>query len=353
MVNCKSWALSTAVAFRVCAAAAHGATISEDLSFIAEDSLFGTAPIGDFSVGPASFGVKDLAEVHYSAAASSGTVRADVQTRLRAVHPDRLSFGEAVSTPVGLSLERGRIDLPDPFPSIPGPYAIGRFHTEFGIEAELNVEVFGAVDIRLLNIDGLLSTSATSLSFTTDPFGVVANEPFNDRIKDSDKAKIASKGNIVKVLGAKFGAKASVFLTQSSKLSFGDLIGTVEARHEDGTLVTEDFALDRSDEVLMNLQREGLWSLSLTSITVDDADFSSDFGLGIGGKACVIVCAKIKPGSLPIGSSSFGLDFSKRSMDLATILVTPPIVPIPAGLPLLLSGFGALAVFRHRRTARS
>ena len=333
--------LTTALALGLWAGSSYSATIAENLTFTAEDSLFGSAPVADFSVGPGSFGVSGIAEVHYDAQASSGTVEADLRTRLQAIHPDTLSFGQAASTPVNLSLEREFINLPGPLAPFALPLGIASFQTAFGADANVSVELFKAADVNLVGIGGIVETSATSAP--------AHDEPFNAQFSDSGEAKIASKGDFI----LNVGAEVSVYLSQQSTLSFGDLVGTVEARHEDGTLVTQDFALDQSVDLFMNLQREGLWTLSLSSITVDNAEFSSDFGFRIGGEACAVFCADIKSGVLSFGSADVGLDFSERSMDLATILVTPEqfVVPVPAGLPLLLSGFGALAIVRRRRSA--
>ena len=337
--------LTTALALGLWAGSSYSATIAENLTFTAEDSLFGSAPVADFSVGPGSFGVSGIAEVHYDAQASSGTVEADLRTRLQAIHPDTLSFGHAASTPVNLSLEREFINLPGPLAPFALPLGIASFQTAFGADANVSVELFSAADVNLVGIGGIVETSATSVP--------AHDEPFNEQFSDSGEARIASKGAIECFLGVCGGAEVSVYLSQQSTLSFGDLVGTVEARHEDGTLVTQDFALDQSVDLFMNLQREGLWTLSLSSITVDNAEFSSDFGFRIGGEACAVFCADIKSGVLSFGSADVGLDFSERSMDLATILVTPEqfVVPVPAGLPLLLSGFGALAIVRRRRSA--
>ena len=333
--------LTTALALGLWAGSSYSATIAENLTFTAEDSLFGSAPVADFSVGPGSFGVSSIAEVHYNAQASSGTVEADLRTRLQAIHPDTLSFGQAASTPVNLSLEREFINLPGPLAPFALPLGIASFQTAFGADANVSVELFSAADVNLVGIGGIVETSATSVP--------AHDEPFNEQFSDSGEAKIASKGDII----FNVGAEVSVYLSQQSTLAFGDLVGTVEARHEDGTLVTQDFALDQSVDLFMNLQREGLWTLSLSSITVDNAEFSSDFGFRIGGEACAVFCADIKSGVLSFGSADVGLDFSERSMDLATILVTPEqfVVPVPAGLPLLLSGFGPLAIVRRRRSA--
>ena len=70
--------LTTALALGLWAGSSYSATIAENLTFTAEDSLFGSAPVADFSVGPGSFGVSSIAEVHYDAQASSGTVEADL-----------------------------------------------------------------------------------------------------------------------------------------------------------------------------------------------------------------------------------------------------------------------------------
>lgn len=343
-----------ALAFGLWVPVAQAATVVEDLNFSAASSLFGSGPSGELTLGPDSFGVPGLAEVHYEASLNTGTVDARVVTRLEATHPDEISFAAAAATPVDLALQRFPLVLPDPFPNLQGPFGIGSFETEFGVEADVTVEVFGRADLNLLNIDRRLETSATSLQFTTNPLGVVPNEPFNDSIDAEDETRIARAGSIrrIPLTNIRFGARATVFVTQESELSFGNLIGTVRATHDSGTVVTESFALDRADAVLLDLQKTGDWMLDLIGITVE-ADFSSEFGLRLGGRVCVVFCGRISSGILPFGSASFDLDFSERTIALGTLTVLPEtqIVPLPAGLPLLLSGFCALGLLRRKRRA--
>lgn len=178
--------------------------------------------------------------------------------------------------------------------------------------------------------------------------------PFGETVAADDAERIAQAGRIYRDpwLGTRWGARATVDAVQESELVFGDLLGTVHATHEDGTLVTRSFAFDEAESVLLDLQRQGLWQLALSGLTVE-GDFASEFGIEIGGRACVVVCAGISSGFIPIGSSSFDLDFSQAALTLATVRVLPEgqVVPLPAGLPLLVGALGSLALVRRRRPA--
>lgn len=193
-------------------------------------------------------------------------------------------------------------------------------------------------------------------------------------LDDSDKTDVAGVGP-----NSGFGILLQTQLTLDASIETSfeltEIDGLVRATHSSGA--TREGAFDifsAMDSVDLDLSLAGAWDLDLVGVRVRNLFDSSlglavparvGFGFGFGascgdlttdsdnGFGCVTDTGAVatSPQLTLIDPAPFEINFGTRSADIGGLTVLappPPVIPVPASLPLLAAGIGGLAFWRRR-----
>lgn len=323
------------------AGVAGAASVTKDLSFSKTTGLFGGSSSGfGFSAkGSQDIGIGTL---YYDAGANSGTVTAANNSEITANYDEVLSFGDAADAKINLSLAGAddEIVIPSPFNGLPPlviPVPNSSFSTEFGAGVEVGVKnLFGLTDWAFIDEGARLNAAGAS-------FGNFALS-----MTGTDRDQLTGVGPDLLVVSL----TANADVKQTSTLTYGNLIGKVQATHSSGETRTASFDFASNTMLGLDLQLAGDWDLDLIGVDIMNT-FSSRFSLIVRGEACAFgQCGDLDIAEVTFANiSPFTIDFSAKNLDIGGIkvLAAPTAVPLPAGMPLILLGLGTLAALRSRR----
>ena len=311
-------------------------TYSTFLSYSASQSLFGGA--STFSLGTSGTVNLGLGSLDYDIGVSSGTVDASVRAALSADFSRNVALADASSTSFKLNL-----DAPSTGSGL-------SFRTSFGAGVEVNASLFNTFDFNLIDEGARLDLSETNTSF----LGRRQN-PFGDSISDTENDSLVGVGpdNIFLTLNATGNVE------QTSTLDVDGLTGILRATHSSGVVRQASFDFTDMTTLNLDLSLDGTWDLSILNAGVDNS-FSSEFDFFVRGAAGAFG-QTLSLDTPRIGFADvnpFALNFGTLNRSLGSIVVTAPVVeppvdvvPLPAGMPLLLAGVGGFALLRRRKRA--
>ena len=325
--------------------AAGAATVTTSFSFSGSDDIFGGG--GGFDTST-SVDV-GIATIGFGARASTGEVDATAKADVRAEFADAVELGTSAAvalTVSGLS---------------------GSFDTFLGARATstLDIKPFLGINPGPVTVgpDYSLSTSkSSSMSFGTN-------------ITDGDDPRLTGAG-LSGFSGLTVRAETTLNASQDSFYKLTDLTGLVQATHlGTGTTLMDSFSLESDRFGSFDFGLTGDWALELVGVTMKNL-FDANFGLSTGYEVGVAVgfnCGNLATDSdngfgcvgdagvsgtsdqlTLLNGTPFQIDFGTSSASLGNINVFSTAisaVPLPAGLPMLLSALGIFGLLRRRRMA--
>lgn len=336
--------------------AMYAATVNSVLSYEKNNvGLDGGSAVGFDKFTSADLGI---AKLRFGAKASGGEVDAEASIGFSTTFANSVVLDDAGSVSVDLNLN----SLSFGYEAFTGAEA-GAF-VDFDSFSGINLPEFAIVG------DGFtLNTSASKNSFG------------NTGIK-RDTEKIAGVGPSVS-LGLGIRAEVTLDASQSTSFSVSDLQGNLLATHSSGATQMQSFSLLTDPTKMLDLSLEGDWSLQLQDVfLVNSFDSSTGlsagyelglaFGEVFGGcgdysidsdnensfvppRACVAdtgVSGDTSELSL-INPSPFSIAWGSKTVNLGSISVfaAPAVVPLPAGMPLLIAALGILRLVKRRKEA--
>lgn len=316
------------------------ASISADLSFSASDDLFvnggGFDESANINLG--------FATVDFGARASTGNVNADVEAKITANYKERLQKSESGAAEVDLSASNVR----------------SAFDTFVGATAGVGVN-FGRIDFGPINVN------PPRISIGEVGYGIETEGSRNGfgAVSDTGNEPITGFG-VPTIPGVSVQAEVTLDGSQQSELSVDDIFGIVRATHSSGAIFTDAFSILSDARSVLDLSMNGVWDLELVGIGIANT-WDSALGLAASGRlgfavgfncgnfdedgdngfGCVYdTGAKITSPQLSlINPDPFALDFGFKTVNLGQV----EVVPLPAGLGLLLSGLGVFGYASRRR----
>lgn len=322
------------------------ASITADLSFSASDDLFinggGFNESANLDVG--------IAVVDFGARASTGDVNADVDARITASYKSKFKLNDAGAAAVNISASNVR----------------SAFDTFVGATAGVGVD-FDPININMPFPVPDIDINPGRIALAEVGYGIETSGARNGfgAVSDTGNEPITGFG-IPTVPLISTQAEITLDGSQQSTLDVDDIFGIVQATHESGKVVTDAFSIINDSVGLMNLDLTGTWDLELVGIgianTFDSAlglaasarigfaagvncgDFTTDADNGFG---CIFDTGSraTSPQLTLIDPSPFGLDFGLKNVNLGAV----DVVPLPAGLGLMLSGLGVMGFAARRK----
>ena len=199
-------------------------------------------------------------------------------------------------------------------------------------------------------------TAGATLGITT-PVGVDIGDFTN--ILPDEEINTSGSGlgttSTVTTKNALFGLETFADATAGPETGSADA-----ARSNEGVFTVTNDTVE-SQTITFNLD----WSLdgeaTLTNASLDSASAFGTVGLGEGQTGSSLFfeelsLAGLEGGNSQVASDDWSLDFDLRAGETATFNLSTfseaeaaSVIPLPAGLPLLLAGLGALALLRRAR----
>lgn len=293
-----------------------------------------------------------IATLRFGAAASGGDVDASANIGFSTSFSDSVDLADADQVALSMSLNNLNFD----------------YSTYMGAEAGAFVNFKSFLGINLPEFTVIGDDYSLSTSDSRSGFGSTGTERATRKI--TGVGPDASLGLAVR-------AEVTLDASQETSFSVSALQGTIVATHEGGTIVTNAFSMVNGADSLLDLSREGNWTLELIDVALRNS-FDSATGLSAGYELGLALEAPFFGGSCGdfsrdddnefgcggdtgvsgdtsqlslINPSPFEIAWGTKSVSLGTISVVAPIapVPLPAGAPLLLGGVLVMAGFRAAR----
>lgn len=343
---------------------AQASTVTTNLLYSADNiGLDGGSPAGFNAFTTTDIGV---AKLRFGARASSGEVDADASISF-STHFERDVDLANAST---YSVDFGLNGLSFGYDAFTGAEAgaFVDFDPIFGVNPG---------EFRVIGDDYTLETSDSRTGF-----GSTGNE--------RALSEIAGVGPDLNLVAIATRAVVTLDASKTTSMSVSDLQGNLVAVHESGAVVSDPFALNAGPQTL-DLSLAGEWSLQLRSVALRN-QFNSATGISAGYEIGIATgetfggCGDYStdddnentfiPPSSCIGDAGnsgntsqlslldpapFEIDWGRKFVDLGTVTVRaappppgpgPEVVPLPAGLPLILTGLlGFVGLRRMQRRA--
>jgi hypothetical protein len=333
---------------------AHATTVTTELIYSARNvGLNGGRPLG-FN----AFTATDLviANLRFGASASSGDVDASASIRFSSHFDRTVALADASNYRVDFGLER----------------------LNFGYSASTGAEAGAFVDFK--SFAGINPPEITVIgdSYTLDTSD--SRSGFGSTGNARATTDIAGVGPDV-AFGLNLRAEVTLDASKTTSFAVSELTGLIQATHESGVVATGVFDLAANASETLNLGLAGAWSLDLLNVDLANSfdsstGISAGYEIGIGfGVSCGdlsdpddnFLCedAGVSGDTAQLSLSDpapFEINWGQRFVSLGTIDVSAPppptpdpaVIPLPAGLPLILSallGFFGLRVARSRMAA--
>lgn len=332
--------LGTVAAIALMPLSATAGTITTNLSFSNTQNIFnggaGFNESANLNLG--------IATVDFGARASTGSVRGEASISLTAAFEDTLSFAEAAAANVGLTASNLRHS----------------FET-----------LIGATAFSGVNFGSFLGINPPRISLGEVGYTIETADARTGFGSTDDRAAEPITGFGVPTFpGISLQAEITLDGSQTSEMSVDELFGVVQATHEDGTILTDAFSLTSSANSVLDLGIAGEWDLELIGVGLANT-FDTSLGLAASARVGAAVgfgcgdfsddddngffCAgdtgavATSPQLTLINPAETSIAWGKQNLTLGTITVAAP-VPLPAGVVLMATGFGALGLARRRRS---
>ncbi len=324
-------------------------TVTTTLNYSGSDNLLGSN-LGFNESANVDLGI---AVVDFGARASAGSVDADASARVTARFADQLTYAASKNAVVDLVVDSVR----------------SSFETFIGATAFAGLD-FDPISIPIpfapdININPPRATLG-EIGYTMETAS--ARNGFGT---SSDVGNEAITGFGVPTIPL-ISVQAELTLdgSQTSSLSVDEMFGIVQATHEDGTVLTDTFALTSSASSVFDLSLAGSWDLELVGVGLSNV---FDTSLGLAGSARAGFAAGVNCGDFSTDSDNgFGcifdtgtrattpqltlinpaatfIDWGTQNVQLGSILVAAQPVPLPAGAAMMLTGAAVFGLARRRQ----
>lgn len=328
------------------AAPAMAASVNTTLNFAknntpldGQGSSFGFDQSTTLNVGIANLG--------FGAKASTGDVDASATIGFNTSFGDTVALADSGSVGVNMSLNSLNFG----------------YNTLIGANAFASVDFFTFAGINAPKFNVIDEGYSLATSDSRSGFGSTG--------EDRDTEEIAGVGPNLDI-GLGLRSQVTLDASQTSTFQVTDLVGTVLATHESGATATDTFSLVNDSLADLNLGLSGMWDLTLQSVSLTNL-FDTALGISAGyelGVAVGLGCGDYSKDSdngifcvadagvsgdssqLNLSNpSAFAINWGTKSVSLGkiTVLSAPvDVVPLPAGLPLVLTGLAGFALLRRR-----
>ncbi|MFK7868814.1 MAG: VPLPA-CTERM sorting domain-containing protein [Roseobacter sp.] len=332
---------------------AQAATVTTTLNYAANNvGLDGGSAIGFNAFTRADVGIANL---RFGAEASGGNVDASASISFGTTFEESVELENAGNFSVGLALNSVNFEY-DAFTGAEAG-AFVDFKPFFGINPD---------EFRVIGDDYRLDTDAERAGF-----GSTGDQRANQRL--------AGVGPNIS-FGLGFRAEVNVQASQTTSFAVTDFQGRIVAEHESGAVRFADFSLETDPLNQLDLALAGDWTLGLENLALlNSFDSSSGIAAGyelglafgeVGGgcgdysddndnensfippRACVgDTGASGTTAQLSLfDPDAFEIDWGNKAVSRlgsVNVLAAPSVVPLPAGMPLLLAGFAGFAALRR------
>jgi len=348
--------LASGVALAALPGAVSAATSSAAFSFVKNDTALGGGTSFGFDTGSSLDVV--IGTVDFGAEASAGDVDASTSFEIDAQYQTLVDLADAATTRIGLALDK----LSFAYDTFVGAAAtagvnFGRIQIPIPFAPDIDVN---PPRIAVIDQDYTLTTARSGSSLGT-------------RLDGSANTDIAGVGPNTG-FGILLQTQLTLDASKATSFALTEIDGLVRATHSSGATREGAFNIfSTMDSVGLDLSLAGVWDLDLVGVRVRNR-FDSSLGLAVSarvgfgagfncgdlttdgdnGFGCIADTGTVatSPQLTLIDPAPFEINFGTRAADIGGLTVLapppPPVIPVPASLPLLAAGIGALAFWRRR-----